>query len=493
MSDNWMLKAVLSANADGMLKTLKSVNVASNATRKYLLDVAKSAGNLGAQVGMPLGLVSGALGAFSVVGIKNAVMGFAELTSQIQDSSKGVGLSAEEYQRLTFIAGQSGIAAESMGSAVGRLNKNIAMAATGKNKDLAELFRQSGIAMRDASGHMRSGADLLPEVADLFERNQNAALQARMGNAIFGKSWQELAPLLNDGKAGIDQLTARYEKLGLVIDNNTVAAGEAFGDQVDQLKMVAESYGNSITAKLLPALSPLIERTIEWATKNRELIATNVSTFITGIADDLSKVDWSGVVKGARDFVDGLKWCIEFVHGTKNALIGLVVVMNAQALIATWQLGAAIVRLGFGFSALALKALAPVAPLQLVTTGMTVAQLRAATLLATVGRLSAAFGVAGAAFSGWQIGSMLNDYVINPTVEKLTGQEGNTLGGWMYDKFNSDPMQPLTPPQQKVGGEIKITLDGAPPGTRIMPNIQSGPIVFKMDMGYRSGATGMPY
>lgn len=493
MSSQWMLQAVISANASGMLSTLKSVNAASRSTRKYLLDVASSAGNLAGQVGMPLGLISGALGAFSVVGIKNAVMGFAELTSQIQDSSKGLSLSAEEYQRLTFIAGQSSVSPESMGDAIGKLNKNVDMAATGKNKDLAALFKHSGIAMRDAAGKIRNGADLLPEVADLFARNKDETMMAAVGTQLFGKSWRQLAPMLVEGKAGIDQLTARYKELGLVIDNDTVAAGEAFGDQVDQLKQVVQSYGNTITAKLLPALSPLIEQTIQWAVQNRELIATNVSTFITEVSDNLSKVDWSGVVQGARDFVDGLKWCIEFVHGTKNALIGLVVVMNAQALIATWQLGAAIVKLGFGFSALALKALAPIAPLQLVTTGMTVAQLRAATLLATVGRLGAAFGAAGAAFAGWQIGTMLNDYVINPAVEKLTGQEGNTLGGWMYDKFNSDPMQPLTPLQQKVGGEIKVSFDNAPPGMRVEPMAQSGPVVFRTDVGYRSLATGLPY
>ena len=45
MAQEWMLKAVLSANAEGMLKTLKAVNLATRSTRKHLMDVASSASN----------------------------------------------------------------------------------------------------------------------------------------------------------------------------------------------------------------------------------------------------------------------------------------------------------------------------------------------------------------------------------------------------------------------------------------------------------------
>ena len=45
MADNWMLKAVLSANSESMVKALKSVNTMAKSTRKYLLDVGKSASN----------------------------------------------------------------------------------------------------------------------------------------------------------------------------------------------------------------------------------------------------------------------------------------------------------------------------------------------------------------------------------------------------------------------------------------------------------------
>jgi hypothetical protein len=347
MADNWQLKAVLSANAESMLRTLKFVNQATKTTRKYLMDVGSSATNLAGRVGLPLGLISGALGALSFAGIKAAVTSFAELGDHVVKSAHRRGVTTDEYQRLKYAAGQSGVSVEGLGSSVGRLNKGIAMAASGKNKDLAALFQRTGISMRDASGHLRSGADLLPEVAELFKENTNAATQARMGTAIFGKSWQELAPLLQGGKEGIDELNKRYEALGLAVDGKALKAGEAFGDQLEDLEHVTKSYGNTIASKLIPIFSPMLESTIKWAVANRELIAVPVSKFIADMAVELSNVDWSTVIKDLGDFVTGIKDFIGWVGGAKYALIGLAIIMNAQTISAVIGLGVSVGKLAW--------------------------------------------------------------------------------------------------------------------------------------------------
>lgn len=47
-----------------------------------------------------------------------------------------------------------------------------------------------------------------------------------------------------------------------------------------------------------------------------------------------------------------------------------------------------------------------------------------------------AAAVAGAGYAGWKVGGWLNDNVINPATEKLTGVKGQTLGGAIYDLLN---------------------------------------------------------
>lgn len=62
---------------------------------------------------------------------------------------------------------------------------------------------------------------------------------------------------------------------------------------------------------------------------------------------------------------------------------------------------------------------------------------------AGLGVLAQAAGVFAAAYAGWKAGGWLNDHVINPAVQKLTGDKNQTLGGWIYD---------VTHPEQEVKG-----------------------------------------
>lgn len=538
MADQFMLKAVLSANAAGMLGTLKAVNTATRTTRKYLLDVGKSATALAGQVGLPLGLIGGALSAFSIAGVQSAIAGFAELTGQISDSAKGLGLSAEEYQRIIYIANQSGVAADAMGASMGRLNKNIAMAVAGKNKEFSSLMAKAGISMRNTNGSIKSATELLPELADLFQRNQNAGTQARMGNVALGKSWQALAALLNDGKKGIDDLTERHKMLGITIKDEVVAEGEKFGDQLTDLKLAVNSYGTVISAKLLPLMSPLIEKTIQWVVQNRELITTNVSAFITDMATSLQQVDWKGVVDGVRDFVNGCKDLIDWLGGTKNALIGLVLFMNIKTIAAFADLLGSTVRLGAGLIRFAIKAVPKMlGALGLLTTETGAAALatdgltastkaadaaasglnkRLKTVLGTLGSIAIAAAPLAAMWGlkEWtgdpndpetniksgERANWMQENIVKPTkgmlswfgfdkdagIEARRGLNRAELGGDAYPSL-FDRAQ-----SQQAGGKFTFEFVNAPEGLRLVGAPANSKHEINLDGGYSSFALGMP-
>ena len=57
---------------------------------------------------------------------------------------------------------------------------------------------------------------------------------------------------------------------------------------------------------------------------------------------------------------------------------------------------------------------------------------------------AAAIGAAG--YGGWKLGGWLNDNVINPGVARLTGVEGQTLGGAIYDWMNPADTEPAPTP-----------------------------------------------
>lgn len=500
MAENWQLKAVLSASAEGMLKTLAAVNKATKSTRKHLADVGSGSVKLAQSLALPVGLLGGLAAGFSLAGVVSAAKNFALLGDEVAKGSQRIGVSIADYQQLNYVAGQSGVSAEELGSSMGRLNKGIAQAAAGKNKDLASLFAKAGISMRDANGQLRSGADLLPEVADLFARNGNAATQARMGNAIYGKSWQALAPLLQGGSEGIKQLQERYKKLGLGISDTAIKEGEKFGDQLEDLAWATKSYGNVIMSKLLPSLGPLIEKTIWWAVANREVITTRITEFITEFSNSMAKIDWAAVVDGIGGFFNGLKSLVDWLGGARNALIALVFFMNIQTIAAFVGLIGHVFKLGLSLWGLAFTQIpAAIKGMGGLEGALYKASYGAGKLLGIMGQIGL---VAGAGWAGWKVGELLNEYVINPAAQLVTGDKNATLGTALYDAFNPDPMAQMNAPTKpslvgspskgRVDGQVNIKIDGLPPGSRV-DQLGTGTMPINLDAGYRSLATGMPY
>lgn len=497
MADNWQLKAVLSASAAGMLKTLASVDKATRSTRKHLADIGSGSVKLAQNLALPVGLLGGLAAGFSLAGVQQAVMNFAMLGDEVAKGSQKVGLSIADYQQWLYVAGQSSIEAGTLTASMGKLNKGIAEAAAGKNQNLASLFSRAGIAMRGANGQIRNTADMLPEIADLFARNGNAAVQARMGNAIFGKSWQELAPLLLGGSEGIKQLQDRYRELGLEVNESAIKSGEAFGDQVDDLHAVLRSYGNTITAKLLPALGPMMERTIQWAVANRELIATNVTRFVEDFLNAVGRVDWNAVASGIGSFVDGCKSLVDWLGGSRNALIALVLFMNASAIASVLSLAGSFGKLIWSLGTMATTAIpAAVTAMGGMNAVISATAFNAGRLLGIMGQIAL---VGGAAWAGWEVGKKLNEWVIDPAAQALTGNKDATLGTALYDAFNKDPMAEMNKTslvkstnQVKASGSVTIDFKNAPPGLRFEQDLAKSDVPINLAVGYRSFATGMP-
>lgn len=505
MADNYQLKAILSA-VDKLTPVLKSVQSTAKATRGHIDQIGGALGTLRDSIGVPAALLGGLTAALSVEGIRRAVLGFTDLAGAIADNAKRVGVSTDEYQRLQYMATLSGTSIESLSGAMGKLNKNMGEAVTGKDKDVAALFRRAGITLKDANGNMKNASDILPQVAELFKLNTDAVTRSRIGNALFGKSWAEIVPLLEDGKGGIEKLSKRFDELGIKIGGDAISAAEEFGDTLDELTMVARSYGNEIGAKLVPVLKPMADQLIKWAVANREVIATRAAEWVADFAKTVRDFDWSGLLNATRATVDGIRDFVEWIGGAKNALIALAVVMNLQSIAALFQLARGLLGLGVSLVGIAVKAWSGAAGMLGLAAGTDAAAAssltlngRLATLLGTVGALAIAAAPLAAM---WGVKEWAED-TSNDTgrVDALRGA-GDSAGGflsWFGFNKNSDIEARrnanraglISQPEVRMGGEVKITVD-APPGTRVEQRSDNPAVPFRLDLGQNPFSLGIP-
>ena len=221
----------------------------------------------------------------AAVGVGAAIQKLTQDTANIGDNfakmSQRVGLSVETLSSLDHAAKISGTTIDAV--AIGL--KGLAGRALDAKQGLAEArrsFDALGISVTQADGSLRPAKDLLLEISDRIAGMTNETEKVALATEVFGRSGMQLLPMLNQGSAGIAELMAESDRLGLTWDSQTSKAAEDFNDSMTRLRGSVRGVANSIFQDLMPGTTGIAEKTAEWIGKNRELIALTVSDWIHG-------------------------------------------------------------------------------------------------------------------------------------------------------------------------------------------------------------------
>lgn len=312
--------------------------------------------NVGTSVRDLAGHVSGLLGPLSAVGaaaslagLGKAISDFAEYGGHVDDVSTQIGVAAKKVQEWTYAAKLGGVEGDALTDSLARLNRNLADAAGGKNKDLSALMRKLGISAKDASGHLRGAEQIFPEIADALSRINDPVARAAVGNAFLGKSWADLMPVLKDGSAGLKAAGKEARELGIVLSDQEIANAAQLGDELDRLTTGARGLSLGIASQLMPTILPLLGQLTEWLKANRQIIATKIGDFVQRVAAAIKQIDWNKIAAGISSFASGIERVVDFIGGWQNALIALVVFLNGGLVAAILNVGASVIRLGVIF------------------------------------------------------------------------------------------------------------------------------------------------
>lgn len=316
--------------------------------RRSLTNVTDQVTNAAKKLALPITAAATAVG-FS---LSQMMSKFLDTGDAIDKASIRLGIGAERLQSLQYAAKMSGATAEDMNSALGKLNENIAKAAAGKNEELASLFKKLGISLRDANGHVRTAADVLPEFADAIQRNTNSSVRARMAIAAFGDAGQKLIPMLQDGSKGLADMEKRAHDLGLTMSQDDVKAAASLGDKFTDLGSVFDSFGNTISAKLAPVLGPLIDDLTEFLAKNKDAFAGRLSEAVSKLSDSLKKVDFERLANNAMDCFHAIGELYDKIGGFDTILKALAALMAGKVIIAIGSFVGSLLTLGQSFFAL---------------------------------------------------------------------------------------------------------------------------------------------
>ena len=223
-------------------------------TRSAFDSIRGNLSKLGDESNRVKGMLAGLGVSLSVVGFATMIKSAIDAADQLNKLSQKIGISVEALSTLRFAAQLSDVSLETLQKGIKGLSQNITEANTGIG-DGAQVFDALGISVRNADGSMKSTEAVLLQVADVFANLEDGAVKTALAVKLFGKSGMDMIPFLNQGAAGITQLTAEAERLGLKLTTETARSAEAFNDNLTALKASSSSLGIALARDFLPELT----------------------------------------------------------------------------------------------------------------------------------------------------------------------------------------------------------------------------------------------
>lgn len=196
------------------------------------------------------------VGAASTIvgGLYSMTKASSDTLGDLDDISQKVQMNAETFQEWDYVATQSGVTQEKLTNAMVKQQKAFADAREG-SKSLQEAYNRLGIDINKVGDSSEAFDLVINKLADMEDETTRNAI----ANDIFGKSYADLNTILNQGTDGIKNIKQEAHDLGKVIDNETVAAGADFGDQIARVETAFSSLATKLGAKLFPIVNKLLD------------------------------------------------------------------------------------------------------------------------------------------------------------------------------------------------------------------------------------------
>ena len=317
--------------------------------QRSVRNFAREAQGVAQAVGAPFAAVAGAVG-FS---LQSAVTGFAQAGDGLDKMSARLGISAVKLQEWSFAATHAGAAPEDLEDALKDLSEKIAEVAGGDTGDAAQLFSALGISVKDASGKIRPASDIFEEVADAIQRNEDPALRTKMAMVLMGDSGRKLIPMLSGGAQGLDDMAKQAHDLGLVMNEDAVAAAAKMTDHMDDMKASVTAVGHEIGYRLSPIVISMSDRFRDLAAANKGALGEKVEKVAGSFADAIGKIDFEGIASAILTIADYSVRAFNAIGGFNTVLYGMGALIAGKSIMAVVSLGSSVIGLVQSFGAVA--------------------------------------------------------------------------------------------------------------------------------------------
>jgi hypothetical protein len=325
----------------------------SNIARQAENAVSK-VGALGSRIGGLLGPLAALGAAASAGGLLMLARETSDLGEELEKASIKTGLTVDQIAKLHHISEAMHIETSKVDRGLVMLNRTLADAARGKNKDAAALFHKLGINLAGVRKGTMNAATVLPVLSDAFMRNESVTMRNAMAQTLFKRSGAEMIPIMVLGRQELERLSAEYEYYFGKITPQMLKAMRDGHEAFERQSLAVKGLKLSIGAALIPAMTKLIVPLTSWIVNNRELISQRVGDWVTKVGNALQKVNWDGVGRSITGIARAIGNVVKFL-GPMGTLIAGLTIIFAPFIAAVLSAGIALGQLALAISGVGLR------------------------------------------------------------------------------------------------------------------------------------------
>jgi hypothetical protein len=249
----------------------------------------------------------------SVAAVTGAIKSYTEFTGKLADMSAKTGIGTEALQRLKYAAEQNGSTLDQVTTAVSKLGQKLA----GGDSSAAGGLKALGLSFEDIRSMSPDKAFIT--IGDAIAKVEDPMARSKLAMDLFGKSGADLLPMLT---GHLSETAAAADRLGIVMSDKAVQAGDRFGDTMSTLQLVGQSMMAQVLEPMIPALTTMAlwlgenmpkaisgaRDAFDWLVKKGLEVQVWFREFVLGVVELGAKVPLLGAKLGATsETITGLR------------------------------------------------------------------------------------------------------------------------------------------------------------------------------------------
>lgn len=248
----------------------------------------------------------------------------AEWADTLATNASRYGIDTRTLQQWEYAARFVDVEASTIAAASNRL-----ISAVSSN---SAALTNLGVQARTATGEMRSTQDVFWDAVEALGRMTDETERDAQAQAIFGRSFAELRPLIDAGRQSWEDYCEEAERAGIILSETQTQGLLSFNDSLDRMRATMSGLTHGVMAELAPGFAAISDTVteaaqsiLEWTrTAEGQQAIDNLTQSIQQLVHSMADGGLQALISGITDAITALGNAANWAAQHSDALMPLL-------------------------------------------------------------------------------------------------------------------------------------------------------------------------